>query len=47
MGFGVGLHNLGGNDVKFNIDGSYSFPVGSDGIAPTFRLSIGAFFGDK
>lgn len=47
LAFGVGLHNLGGNDVKFNIDGSYSFPVGSDGIAPTFRLSIGAFFGDK
>ena len=45
LAFGVGLHNLGGNDVKFNIDGSYSFPVGSVGIAPTFRLSIGAFFG--
>lgn len=42
--FGVGFHNLGGNEVKFNIDGSYSFPVGSIGIAPTFRLSIGAFF---
>jgi hypothetical protein len=47
LAFGVGLHNLGGNDVKFNIDGSYSFPVGSVGIAPTFRLSIGAFFGGQ
>jgi Type IX secretion system protein PorV len=47
LAFGVGLHNLGGNDVKFNIDGSYSFPVSSVGIAPTFRLSIGAFFGEQ
>jgi hypothetical protein len=48
LGFGLGLYEMGGEDIKFNIDASYSFSVfSSTGIAPTFRLSIGAYFGGK
>lgn len=48
LGLGIGLHELGSEDVKFNLDASYSFSVfNSSGIAPTFRLSIGAYFGGK
>lgn len=48
LGFGLGLHEMGSEDIKFNVDASYSFSVfSSTAIAPTFRLSIGAYFGGK
>ena len=48
LGFGLGLHEMGSEDIKFNLDASYSFGVfKSTGIAPTFRLSLGAYFGGK
>ena len=48
LGLGFGLHEMGSEDIKFNLDASYSFSVfNSTGIAPTFRLSIGAYFGGK
>lgn len=44
LGLGLGLKNIGTDNLKFNLDASYNISV-STGIAPTFRISLSTFFG--